>query len=174
MPAGRADTILRHLRQLVRSEAARGQTDAELLHHFACDHDTAAFAALMQRHSRLVLGVCRHVLHHEQDAEDAFQATFLVLARRAGSIRKPQSIASWLHGVAHRIALKARRSADRRREREQRAAKALQEAPPPDLSWRDLQAILDEEVGRLPEKFRAPFVLCCLEGKSRSGVAREL
>jgi RNA polymerase sigma factor (sigma-70 family) len=174
MATGQADTILRHLRSVLEGETTRGLTDAQLLQHFAAGRDEAAFAALMQRHGRLVWGVCRHLLPGEQDAEDAFQATFLVLARRAGSIRKREAVGSWLYGVAHRVAMKARQNARNRQARERRAPVRPQEQIPADLGWHELQAVLDEELQRLPEKYRAPFVLCCLEGRTRDTVAAEL
>src|SRR5262249_11459208 len=106
MASAQAATILRHIRQLVEPPSA--PSDDPLLQRFALKREEAAFVALLRRHGRLVWKVCQHVLHHEHDAEDAFQATFLVLARRAGAIRKRESVASWLHGVAYRIALKAK------------------------------------------------------------------
>src|SRR5215831_2878784 len=106
MSPSTAGPILQHIYRLV--PANESQSDGELLRRFACERDQAAFAALLRRHGRLVWAVCRHALHHEQDAEDAFQATFLILARRATAIRKSESVASWLHGVAYRIAHKAK------------------------------------------------------------------
>jgi RNA polymerase sigma factor (sigma-70 family) len=165
-----AGTILRHLGTLV----GPNQTDAQLLGRFAAQREEAAFAALMGRHGRLVWGVCQRLLHREQDAEDAFQATFLVLAHRAASIRDGTSLASWLYGVARRVALKARRAAARRQQHERQAATDGGVQPPADWPWRELQAQLDEEIARLPEKYRSPFVLCCLEGRSRKEAAAEL
>jgi RNA polymerase sigma factor (sigma-70 family) len=174
MTTGQAGMILRHIRSLVDAETTKELTDAQLLQRFAARREEAAFATLVQRHGGRVWSVCQHLLHQEQDAEDAFQATFLVLARRAGSIRKTEAVGSFLHGVAYRIARRAKQSARRRQVRERQAAGQPQSQPPADLAWRELQAALDEEVGRLPEKYRGPFVLCCLEGKSREEAAREL
>jgi RNA polymerase sigma factor (sigma-70 family) len=174
MTTRQAGTILRHIRNLVDAETTRKLTDAQLLQRFAVGHEETAFAALMQRLGGLVWGVCQHLLHQEQDAEDAFQATFLVLARRAGSIRKSEAVSSFLYGVAYRIAMKAKQNARRRQAHERRAADHARQQPPADLAWRELQAVLDEEVRRLPEKYRGPFILCCLEGRSQKEAAREL
>src|SRR5262249_55033611 len=134
----------------------------------------SAFAALMQRHGGLVWGVCRHVLLQEQDAEDAFQATFLVLAERAGVIRKAEALPSWLHGTAFRIAMRAKRDAGRRRAREARAEPGRGAVPSSESAWQELQAALDEEVQGLPLRQRAVFVLCALEGKSQAEAADAL
>jgi RNA polymerase sigma factor (sigma-70 family) len=166
--------VLRWIRNLAAAGEAGAQGDARLLERFAGQRDEAAFARLVERHGPLILGVCRRLLRQEQDAEDAFQATFLVLARRAGSIRKGESVASWLYGVALRVAGKARSAAARRRERqaELRDVPAAEATP----AWvgRELRAVLDEEVGRLPARYRLPFVLCHLEGKTNEEAAREL
>jgi RNA polymerase sigma factor (sigma-70 family) len=167
-------TVVRHLRKLVVAQAVQGLTDRELLLRFVADREEAAFAALVQRHAALVWGVCRNVLRHDQDADDALQATFVVLARRAASIRKAEALASWLHGVAWRTAQLARRSAAIRRAHERRGATMPRATGQAEMDVRELQAILDEEVQRLPEKYRAPFVLCCLEGRTRAEAAREL
>src|SRR6516164_5309981 len=131
--------LLRH----IRSMAAGRETDRQLLDDFAARRDEAAFAALVARHGPMVLRVCRCVLNHEQDAEDAFQATFLVLARHAGSIRKREAVANWLHGVAYRTALKAKRSAARRRNHEaqmrDRTAWLACDRPGRSPTWNDVQ-----------------------------------
>src|SRR5215471_7316219 len=137
-------TLLRHIHRLAGDPPglARRFTDRELLDDFASRRDVTAFSALVARHGPMVLRVCRRVLGHEQDAEDAFQATFLVLARALGSIRKRESLASWLHGVAYRTAMKAKRSAARRRNHEARLRnRTPRTAPSP--TWDDVQAVLD-------------------------------
>jgi RNA polymerase sigma factor (sigma-70 family) len=150
-------------------------TDRQLLDRFVAHGDQGAFADLVARHGACVWAVCRRVLGQEQDAEDAFQAVFLILGRRARAIRKRESVGSWLHGVALRTALKVRRATARRQARERHAAGAAPEPPPPDqAAARELQRLLDEEVARLAEKYRTPFVLCCLEGRTRVEAAREL
>jgi RNA polymerase sigma factor (sigma-70 family) len=171
MAKGQLSTIVRHLRQLCEIRQGAEVTDGQLLRRFAAQRDEAAFAALVERHGPLVLGVCRRTLQHEQDAEDAFQATFLILARKAGAIRKLESVASWLHGVAQRTAMNARRSAMRRHKHEQSSEALAAESPVSTAAMKELQTLLDEEVQRLPERYRAPFVLCCLEGKSRQEAA---
>ena len=174
MATGQADTLLRHLRGLVVSQRARGLSDAELLQAFAAGREEGAFAALIERHGRLVWGVCRNVLRHEQDAEDAFQATFLVLARKASSIRKREALAGWLHGTAYRVALRAKRDAAIRRAREHRGPTMPAEKSLPEAVLREALALVDEEVERLPPRERAVFVLRCLEGKSLTETAGQL
>jgi RNA polymerase sigma factor (sigma-70 family) len=174
MPNPSLGTVLRQLHTLAVADGSRELDDAQLLEQFAARQDAAAFAALVRRHGRLVWSVCRNVLRHDQDAEDAFQATFLVLARRAASVRKATALPSWLHGVAYRVAMKAKRSAARRRNHERRAQRPTQVQPVSESAWRDLQAALDEEVHGLPERLRVPFVLCCLEGKGPLDAAGQL
>jgi RNA polymerase sigma factor (sigma-70 family) len=122
----------------------------------------------------MVLGICRRVLHHLQDAEDAFQATFILLARRCADIRKQESLASWLHGVAYRMALNARRSASRRRKYEGRVPPAPPFDRTAELEWREVQAFLDDEIQRLPEIYRTPFILFYLENRKQADIARQL
>src|SRR5262249_26989691 len=141
-------------------------TDGDLLERFLTRREEAAFALLVQRHGPMVLGVCRRVLHDRHTAEDAFQATFLILVRRATSIRKHESVGSWLHGVARRVAVKARAQAAARCRRERRATDMPRAQPLDDLTWQELRGVLDEEIGRLPEKYRAALVHCALEGQS--------
>ena len=167
-------TLLRHIRHVAGPCAPAKLSDRDLLERFAGRREEAAFAALVQRHGPLVLHVCRRLLRHEQDAEDVFQATFLVLARKAGAVRWRDSIASWLHAVAYRLALKARVEYARRQRQEQRAAKSRPATTVDELSWREATAILEEELGRLPDRYRAPLLLCCWEGKARDEAARLL
>jgi RNA polymerase sigma factor (sigma-70 family) len=174
MTRGPLNPLVSHLRKLVGASAASEQSDAELLRRFVHEQDEASFAALVERHGRLVWSVCRNLLAQEQDAEDAFQATLLVLSRKAGSIRQGRSVASWLYGVAYRTALKARTTIARRQKHEQRAEARPSPDPVSEAALRELQAILNEEVQRLPEKYRAPFILCCLESKSKAEASQEL
>jgi RNA polymerase sigma factor (sigma-70 family) len=166
--------LLRQLRKLVGAQTASRLTDHHLLEQFLTRRDESAFSALVQRHGPGVLSLCRGLLHHLQDAEDVFQATFLVLARKAGSIRKRESLASWLYGVARRLASKARARAARRG-RQELPATAEAEAPAgDDMTWRELRQILHEELSRLPEKYRAPLLLCYWEGRTQEEAAAQL
>jgi len=174
MVAGRVDKLLRVLRRAVAAPAGGDMTDGRLLNDFVTRHDEDAFAALVRRHGPMVLGVCRRVLNHEQDAEDAFQAAFLVLARRAGSVGRPELLANWLYGVACRTAMAARRAAGRRRAKERQVTEMPEPAAPRADAWQDVKPLLDEELSRLPDRYRAAVVLCDLEGKTRQEAARQL
>jgi RNA polymerase sigma factor (sigma-70 family) len=172
--AASAEPLLRHLRRLLsRQDAA---ADAVLLERFAAQRDESAFAALLARHGPMVLGVCRRVLRDMHEAEDVFQAVFLVLARKAATLRRPQSLAAWLYGTARHLALKVRRGDARRRQRERDSLSAtpVSTGPLDELAARELLLILDEEMERLPETYRLPLLLCGLEGHSHEEAARIL
>lgn len=149
-------------------------TDRQLLKRFATAHDESAFEMLVQRHGPIVLGVCRRLLRDDHSAEDAFQATFLVLVRKAASIQRPELLGNWLYGVAFRIASRARRNAARRSETERQVVYLPKAESLSELAHRELRAVLDEEMNQLPEKYRAPLVLCYLEGKTNEEAARQL
>jgi RNA polymerase sigma factor (sigma-70 family) len=166
--------VLTHIRELFAAREQDGHSDRDLLNRFIKDRDEAAVAVLIERHAPMVLGICRRVLGHAHDAEDACQAAFLVLVRKAASVRKKESLASWLHGVAFHVATNLARERARRRRREGAVAKPAGAAAAEDLTWREGQLALDEELARLPERFRAPLVLCYLEGKTRDEAARQL
>jgi RNA polymerase sigma factor (sigma-70 family) len=173
--------VLRQFRQLFSLGAVGGTTDAQLLAQFLDRQDAGAevaFEVLVERHGPMVLRVCRGVLRDEHAAEDAFQATFLVLARKARSIWVKDSLGSWLHGVAQRVAARARSDAIRRRRHERQAAERAGTAGAaqaiPDSFQSDTEAVLVEEIARLPEKYRAPIVLCYLEAMSYEEAASRL
>jgi RNA polymerase sigma factor (sigma-70 family) len=167
-------TLLGQLHRVLEPTRDRAATDAQLLERFVRTRDEAAFELLVRRHGGLVLGVCRRILRQPQDAEDAFQATFLALVRKASTIAKHDSVAGWLYRVAYRAAREAKTRAARRTEREARAGVRAAPDPASEVAWRDLAPVLDEQVARLPELFRTPFVLCCLEGHSLDEVAHLL
>jgi RNA polymerase sigma factor (sigma-70 family) len=173
MPTRRLGEALRRLRGAL-GPGADAAPDAALLEQFLRAGDQAAFAALVRRHGPMVLAVCRRVLGCAHDAEDAFQATFLVLARRAASVRRRGAVAAWLYGVARRTSLEARRASARRRAREAAAMPRPNDPPAPDGAAEELREALDRELERLPESYRAPLVLCELEGRTRREAARLL
>jgi RNA polymerase sigma factor (sigma-70 family) len=174
MANSQADSALRQLRELIATYQDDRLPDTQLLRRYVETNDESAFAAIVRRHALLVLGVCRRVLHDWHAAEDVFQAVFFVLARKAGSIRKQESLGPWLHGVAHRLALKARANAARRHAREAAPERLVTSSPVSDVTWRELRGVLDEELARLPEKYRAPLLLCYLEGQTRDEAATRL
>jgi RNA polymerase sigma factor (sigma-70 family) len=172
-----SNAIIHYVSRLTAIESIKLESDGALLGRFATSGDEAAFCALLQRHGRIVWAVCRNVLGQGNDAEDAFQATFLVLAQKAGMVRKRHSVASWLHGVARRVALSTRRGIHRRRAHEQKVDPKDQPAGPAasvEASFREIRAILDDVLTGLPIVLRESFVLCCLEGKTAAEAAREL
>jgi RNA polymerase sigma factor (sigma-70 family) len=177
MRGGPSRNVLRQLRTLYRFGVIGNQSDEELLDRFLARRDETAeeaFSVLVQRHGPMVLGVCRRVLGDAHEAEDAFQATFLVLARKASSVVRREKVASWLYGVACRTAKEARDRASRRRAREERVSKAPRVEPSDGDSLAELRAILDEELARLPVRYRGAVVLCELEGLSRQQAAIQL
>ncbi len=174
MPTAQLGAVLRHIRNLAADSKGKLQTDGELLRSFLARKDQGAFETMVRRHGPMVLQVCRRVLGNLHDAEDAFQATFLVLAQQVVSIRKRESLASWLHGVAYRMATNARRAAARRRKHEQQARLVRPRDPATRAAWQEIQVALDEEIQRLPAIYREPFVLCCLEHKSCAEAASRL
>ncbi len=177
MAAGRIGDALRPLQTLFSVGTFGAMTDRQLLDRFATGRGEAgelAFAVLVERHGPMVLRVCRAVLRDEHEAEDAFQATFLVLARRCGSLRVVDSLGPWLHGVARRVASAARMAAVRRRRHERKAAELVSPRPACSAGEFDLEPALHEEIGRLPERYRVPVVLCLLEGLTHEQVARHL
>jgi RNA polymerase sigma factor (sigma-70 family) len=151
-----------------------GLSDRQLLDHFIEHRDEAAFAALVRRHGALVWGVCRRILAHHHDAEDAFQAAFLVLARKAASVKPRAMVANWLYGVAHRTALKAKAMAMRRRRREKQVLTMPEAKAAAQDRWSELEPLLDQALAALPDKYRVAIILCDLESKTGKEAARLL
>jgi C-terminal peptidase prc len=173
MANGQLSDVLRQIHKLAAGRGGDVVSDGQLLERFAARNDQAAFEALVGRHGRLVLGVCRRVLGDAHEAEDAFQAAFLVLARKAASLGRRGSLGGWLYTVAYRLALKAKEDVGRRLRGSPVPARPVRD-PLAELTGRELLAALDEELQRLPEKLRTPLVLCCLEGRTRDEAARAL
>lgn len=165
---------LRRLRGQLAAQQHSDDSDEQLLHAYLSNRDDSSFAVLVRRHGPMVLHVCRRVLGHEQDAEDVFQATFLVLSRQAAKLRKKASLVSWLYGIAYRMSLKAKQTAARRRKHESQVLPQPLANPVEELSWREVRALVDEEIARLPESYRSVFILCCLEHLGRDEAARRL
>ncbi len=165
---------VRHLRAQLTCQERSEESDEHLLHDFATHHDDTAFAVIVRRHGPMVMQVCKRVLGQEQDAEDAFQATFLVLASKPDALRRKSSLASWLYGTAYRIARKSKQSAERRRKHEVRATARPSIDPREELLWREVRTLIDAEIARLPDKYRSVFVLCCLEELSQAEAGRRL
>jgi len=171
MASGAAGGVVERLRRAVLRSDAAGLSDGQLLERFLRDRDESAFELLVRRHGPMVLGVCRRVLRNLHDAEDAFQAVFLVLVRKAGSLRARHLLANWLYAVAHRTALKAR-GRNWRRQTTSIEEVAEPRAPTAEAAS-ELRSVLDQELGRLPESYRVPIILCDLEGKTRKEAAAQ-
>lgn len=173
MPISPINEVVHYLRSTLVPEGA-DLTDGQLLECFVSRREPAALEALVRRHGPMVWGTCRRILQNHHDAEDAFQATFLVLVRKAASIRSGAKVGNWLYGVAHQTALKARATRAKRKMREAQVTAMPEPAVPEQGAWGDLQAVLDQELSRLPEKYRMVIVLCDLEGKTGKEAARQL
>src|SRR5262245_6714578 len=165
--------LLTRLRCSVRPTDGLDHSDRHLLERYAAGRDAAAFEALVRRHGPRVWSACRAVLADPADADDAFQATFLVLLDKAGSVRWESSLGGWLYAVAHRVSVRLRARSARRRRLDAGLAPRPPEQPT-DLSWREACAVLHDELDRLPERYRRPLMLCYLEGRSRDEAARQL
>jgi RNA polymerase sigma factor (sigma-70 family) len=171
--SGPSSNLLRHVQHLAEAHRIGSLSDLQLLKCFAKGHDEAAFALLVRRHGPMVHGLCRRVLGHEQDAEDVFQATFLILARKAGAIRQAD-VGGFLYRVAYRLAVRARGDAVKCLRREQRAEALSVPDLMEEVTWREVRRVVDEELQRLPEAARSALVLCCLEGKTLEEAAHLL
>jgi RNA polymerase sigma factor (sigma-70 family) len=174
MVNGQLKMVVRHLHRLAASPEGEELSDGQLLDRFIKRGEEAAFAALVRRHGPMVLGVCRRILRDNLDAEDAFQATFLVLFRRARAIDRAGSLGSYLYTVAYHVALKAKAGAARRQRREKEVRDMARTQAPAEQLWDDLQPVLDEELNRLPDRYRAAVVVCYLQGRTVQEAARLL
>jgi RNA polymerase sigma factor (sigma-70 family) len=174
MATGEMSAVIRHLRRVAVLRDGAGLTDGQLLADFINRGDEAALAALVHRHTPMVWNVCRRVLANHHDAEDAFQATFLVFVRKARSIARRELLANWLYGVARLTAMKTRTRAARNKERERHVVNMPEAAAAQQDHGSDLKPLLDQELGLLPDRYRAVIVLCDLEGKTRKEAAQEL
>jgi RNA polymerase sigma factor (sigma-70 family) len=166
--------VIRHIGRLARLRGDLASSDEQLLRRFLSIRDEAAFSALVSRHGPMVLGVCRQLLQDPNDVDDAFQATFLVLVRKVASIRKPELLGNWLYGVAYKVAVRARANTIKRRTREQREIDMTAFTAASGGAETDLRPVIHEEVHRLPNKYRAPVLLCHIEGKSHEEAAQQL
>src|SRR5262249_51457191 len=174
MPSVRDEPVLRFIRKITVREQFARLADRDLLERFVNAQEEDAFAALVCRHGPMVLRVCLQILANEHDAEDAFQATFLVLSRKASSVKKQKSIGNWLFGVAYHTSTNLKRNLMRRRSYERRVSQLSVADPLSGLTLREAQAIVNQELARLPEKHPAPLVLCSREGLTRDEAARQL
>lgn len=168
------EKYLGRLKSLLAAAPTEEWTDGQLLQCYARQRDEAAFASLVRRHGPLVLGVSRRILHHDQDAEDVFQAMFIILARKAASLRWHKSLAGWLYRVAYRLALRARAKIVRQQALQSAAGSACGTKARTSEESQELLAVLDEELHRLSDSYREPLLLCYLEGKTRDQAAQQL
>ncbi len=168
-----ANRLIRHLRHAVLRQNGADLTDGELLELYVTRRDEGAFEALFRRHGPMVLGVCRRILRNQADAEDAFQATFLVFVRRAASIRSRSTVSNWLYAVAHNTALKAKAMSQKRHAKEREAGSVAKDEARAEV-WQELQTLLDTVLSKLAEKYRIPILLCDLEGRTIKEAARHL
>jgi RNA polymerase sigma factor (sigma-70 family) len=166
--------VLRYLSQAVQPLEAAEETDGQLLERFVTRRENAALETLIRRHGPLVLGVCRRLLHDEHDADDAFQATFLILIRKASTLESRPSLAGWLYGVAQRVALNARKARARRPRSERQVEVMVSDRAAEQVNRQELWSLVDAELNQLPDKYRSPLLLCYLEGKTNEEAAREL
>jgi RNA polymerase sigma factor (sigma-70 family) len=166
--------MLDPLRRLIGRQSGCSLSDTQLLEQYVTHQDAASFEVLVWRHGAMVLGLCRRVLREEHEAEDAFQATFLVFARKANSVGSGESVGSWLYKVAYRVALRLRSAAQKRPTQGEHPEEPATPEQSDEAVWRDLRPVLDDEIARLPEKYRAPFVLCYLQGRTNEEAALEL
>ncbi len=174
MATGAPRSALPYVEQLFQEGTVAGLSEGSLLERFLLRGDEVAFEALVARHGPLVLGVCRRLLRDPSDVEDAFQATFLVLVRKARSIRDRELLGPWLYGVAYRVALRSRIARSRRKERESVLSGQEADSGEQEPGWRELRPVIDEEVARLPERYRAAVVLCYLQGLTHHEAAGRL
>jgi len=173
MARGPADLVIQYIRKFAGAPSDSKPSDGQLVDRFVNKRSEQAFEWLIERHGPMVLRLCYRILGTWHDAEDVFQAVFLLLARKAGSIRKRASVGSWLHGVAYRLAVEAKRKMSRQLPMTEKV-ETLADHHGDYVTWRELRIALDEELTRLPEKYRAPLLLCYLESLTRDEAARRL
>lgn len=173
MAKAKLSDFLRGLTRGMKAETMGDLSDRQLVERFLVEQDEAVFEAMVRRHGPMVYRVCWRILQQDQDSEDAFQATFLLLAQNLRTLRKRTSLASWLHGVAHRVALKAKSQCATRRRHEQQASLSKAKVSE-EVNWEEVRAALDAELARLPEKWRLPLILCYLESRTQDEAAAHL
>ncbi len=174
MAGGRTGSLIEHIRNTVLRHDSDAVTDGQLLERFVRQRDEAAFETLVQRHAGMVWGVCRRLLHNPHDAEDAFQASFLVLARKASSVKPHDKVANWLYGVAYQTAVRTRALVAKRSARETQVHAMPEPTTVDPALWDQLRPVLDQELARLPDRYREVVIQCDLEGRTRRTVARQL